>query len=87
MAGLDAADLAMLRYARTLTDDPGGVRAEAVDELRAHGFDDTAIHDICHVAAYYNYVNRIADGLGVELEEWWEDADLTITREEMEGGR
>lgn len=43
--------------------------AERVAALRGAGFDDRAIHDICAVTAYYAFVNRIADGLGVELEE------------------
>lgn len=45
------------------------VTAERVAALRGAGFDDRAIHDICAVTAYYAFVNRIADGLGVELEE------------------
>jgi alkylhydroperoxidase family enzyme len=50
-----------------------------IDKVRLHydlykqlmygkGFDDRAIHDICAITAYYAFVNRIADGLGVELE-------------------
>ncbi len=58
----------MLDYAARLTEVPGEVGASDVETLRAHGFDDRAIHDICAVAAYYAFVNRIADGLGVELE-------------------
>lgn len=42
--------------------------AADVDALRDVGLDDTAIHDVCTVAAYFNYINRIADGLGVDLE-------------------
>lgn len=36
--------------------------------LRAAGFDDRAIHDAAQVVAYFSYINRIADGLGVDLE-------------------
>jgi len=36
--------------------------------LRAAGLSDSAIHDAACVVAYYNYVNRLASGLGVELE-------------------
>ena len=36
--------------------------------LRGHGFDDVAIHDAVQVIAYFNYINRIADCLGVDLE-------------------
>ena len=35
------------------------------------GFDDRSILDIAQVTAYYAYVNRIADGLGVSLEDYW----------------
>ncbi len=62
-------DMAMLGYVAKLTVEPCNISAEDVDILREHGFDDRAIHDIAQVAAYFNYVNRIADGLGVELEE------------------
>jgi uncharacterized peroxidase-related enzyme len=67
-AGLAADDRAMLDYALKLTHTPADVRAEDVERLRQAGFDDRAIHDICAITAYYAFVNRIADGLGVELE-------------------
>jgi uncharacterized peroxidase-related enzyme len=66
---LAQADRAMLDYAIQLTGHPSSITAEAVERLRAAGFGDQAIHDICSVTAYYAFVNRIADGLGVELEE------------------
>jgi hypothetical protein len=37
------------------------------------GVHDEAIPDINQVAGYYAFVNRLADGLGVELEEFWAD--------------
>lgn len=58
----------MLSYAEKLTVDPGAMCAEDVERLRAHGFDDRGIHDICAIAAYFAFVNRMADGLGVDLE-------------------
>ena len=36
--------------------------------LREYGFDDRAIHDATQVISYFNYINRIADSLGVESE-------------------
>jgi alkylhydroperoxidase family enzyme len=45
---------------------------EDVGALRNAGLRDAEILDVCQVTAYYNYVNRMADGLGVELEEDWE---------------
>ena len=74
-ADLSEADRAMLDYAVKLTRDPSSMTEEDVEALRRAGFDDTAILDVCQVTAYYNYVNRIADGLGVELEAYWEDGE------------
>ena len=68
-ADVAPADRGMLDYALTLTQAPHTVTAERMAALRDAGFDDRGIHDICAVTAYYAFVNRIADGLGVELEE------------------
>ena len=67
-AKLLAADRAMLDYAMRLTRRPAAIRESDIAALRAVGFDDRAIHDICTITAYYAFVNRVADGLGVELE-------------------
>ncbi len=65
---LSGADQALVDYALKLTHDPGAMTCADTEALRAHGFDDRAIHDACAVTAYFAFVNRIADGLGVELE-------------------
>lgn len=39
--------------------------------LRAHGFDDVAIHDAIQVIAYFNYINRVAEGVGTDPEPDW----------------
>ena len=67
-AGLDARRLAMLRYADKLTRTPGEMEKADVDALRAAGFGDADVLGIVEVVGYYAYVNRVADGLGVELE-------------------
>ena len=54
--------------AEQLTAQPSTMGQAQVDELRAAGLDDTAIHDAAQVVGYFNYINRIADALGVELE-------------------
>ncbi len=82
-SSLTAADRAMLAYAVRLTGDPGGMTGEDTGALRRAGFDDRAILDICQVTAYYNYVNRLADGLGVALEEGWTDEDCTLAPAEF----
>jgi uncharacterized peroxidase-related enzyme len=67
-ADLSAADRAMLDYVVKLTRSPGEMTAADAGALREQRFGDRAIHDICAITAYYAFVNRIADGLGVELE-------------------
>jgi alkylhydroperoxidase family enzyme len=42
-----------------------------VDELRTHGWDDAAIHDAIQVIAYFNYINRVAEGIGIGPEPEW----------------
>lgn len=64
-----AADVAMLEYAAKLTREPWTVERADVDRLRRHGFSDAGVLDIAQVAAYFAFVNRLADGLGVELED------------------
>lgn len=62
---------AILDYAVKLTQAPNGMRWEDVEALRRVGLGDGEILDVCQVVAYYNYVNRLAEGLGVELEDHW----------------
>ena len=73
----------MLDYSVKLTRDPGAVGESDVEALRVAGFDDRGILDICQVTSYYAYVNRLADGTGVELEPYWVEEDLTITKEAL----
>ncbi|MBN1954501.1 MAG: peroxidase-related enzyme [Anaerolineae bacterium] len=69
-ADLEPADRAMLDYVAKLTRTPSAVTEDDVETLRQAGFDDRAILDIALVTAYFAFVTRIADGLGVQLEEW-----------------
>ena len=55
-----------------LTHTPAAVSREDVDALREHGLDDAAVHDAIQVIAYFNYINRVAEGVGVEPEPEWE---------------
>lgn len=72
-AGLSNADHAMLDYAVKLTLTPSEITPSDIEALRDVGFDDRAILDIAQIVAYYAYVNRIADGLGVSLEDFWDE--------------
>ena len=72
-ADLSPAVRAMLDYAYKLTLTPWDMVEEDVKILREHGFSDRAILDINQITGYYAYVNRLADGLGVPLEDFWEE--------------
>jgi uncharacterized peroxidase-related enzyme len=63
----------MLRYAEKLTRQPATVEESDVIRLRAAGFSDTDILHIAEVVAYFAYANRVADGLGIPLEDWISD--------------
>ncbi len=67
-ANLSDADREMLSYAEKLTLTPWDMLKADVIALRNVGFSDAAILDINQVTGYYAFVNRLADGLGVELE-------------------
>ena len=58
----------LLAYAEKLTLAPATVTRADVERLRAVGLADGDVLALAEVVAYYAYVNRIADGLGVELE-------------------
>ena len=66
-------DKNMLSYAVKLSLEPWNVKEDDLQELRDSGFSNAGILDIVHVSGYYAYVNRLADGLGVELEAFWKE--------------
>ena len=70
-ADISSAQRAMLDYAAKLTKTPGKMNEKDLVPLRESGYDDRAILDINQITSYYAYVNRVADGLGVELEDFW----------------
>ena len=69
-APISEADRALMGFAVALTKAPGAMTRAHVDTLRNAGFDDRAISDAVQVISYFNYINRVADALGVDLEEW-----------------
>jgi uncharacterized peroxidase-related enzyme len=64
-ADLSEQDRAMLDYTAKLTSQAWKVTPEDLDRLRAVGFDDRGILQINLIASWFNYINRVADGLGV----------------------
>ncbi len=72
-ANLEARDRRMLDFAVKLTLSPREMQESDLVELRRHGFDDAAIHDVVQVTALFNYYDRLADGLGADPEPEWAD--------------
>jgi alkylhydroperoxidase family enzyme len=76
MADYTAAELgpalhALLNYCVAVTRDPRSGSAAGVVGLRALGWSDEAIHDALQVTGFFNYYDRLADGLGVDPEPRW----------------
>jgi uncharacterized peroxidase-related enzyme len=71
---------ALCAFAVKLTREPAAVGREDVDVLRSHGLDDAAVHDAIQVIAYFNYINRVADAVGIEDEPEWATADPAPSR-------
>jgi len=68
-AALDEPTRALCRHALRLTRDPAAIGEADRAALRDAGFDDRAVLDLTLVVAYFAFVNRLASGLGVQLEE------------------
>jgi uncharacterized peroxidase-related enzyme len=64
-APIDERDRIMLDFAAQITRDATGVTPAYHDRLRAAGFDDRGILQITLIASWFNYINRVADALGV----------------------
>lgn len=71
-ADLTPKQAAMLAYAEKLTRAPWEVTRDDVDALKMAGFTEPEILDINQITGYFAYVNRLADGLGVSLEGFWD---------------
>jgi uncharacterized peroxidase-related enzyme len=67
-AGLTARQAALCAYAEKLTREPSRMSASDLVPLQEAGLSDTDILDAVQVIGYFNYINRVADALGVDLE-------------------
>ena len=67
-AGISSQDRVMLEYVEQITRDATQIGPEFHDRLRAAGFDDRGILQITLIASWFNYINRVADALGVGRE-------------------
>jgi len=71
-AELSEADRAMLDYVAQVTLTPAHTQESDVLRLREAGFNDKAILEINQITGFFAWCNRTVDGLGVELEDFWE---------------
>jgi uncharacterized peroxidase-related enzyme len=62
---------ALCDFAVHLTHQPAAVGELEVEGLRSEGWSDAAIHDAIQVIAYFNYINRVAEGVGIDPEPEW----------------
>jgi len=65
---LSARERALCEYGEKVTLTPAKMRSGDHTPLRAHGLTDRDIHDATQVIGYFNYINRVADALGTDLE-------------------
>ncbi len=68
-APLSDADRAMLDFAVQITRDATRISSEDHVVLKRHGFNETAIVQMTLIASWFNYINRVADALGVGRED------------------
>jgi len=66
---LNDVDRALCDHAIKLTRTPWAIAQADIDRLRSLGLTDRAINDATQVISFFNYINRVADGLGVDLEQ------------------
>jgi uncharacterized peroxidase-related enzyme len=71
-ASLSPRERALCDFAVKLTHAAGEVDREDIDALRAQGLSDTDVSDAIQVIGYFNYVTRVADGVGIDDEPEWE---------------
>lgn len=74
-AAIEPREMAMLEFAELLTVQPSNVRESDIETLRDHRWSDADIVDIVHQTALFNYMTRVADGLGIEIESYMEDVE------------
>ena len=66
---MSSSDQALCEFAEKLTLTPDGMLKDDIKQLVDLGFSDTAVHDAVQVIGYFNYINRVAEALNVDLED------------------
>ena len=81
-APIDAATRQLLEFAEKLTNQPAEMAQADVEQLRSHGWTDRDVLDTVHNAAFFSYINRVAEALGVEVEPFMQRGGETIAPDE-----
>jgi uncharacterized protein YciW len=76
-AARDEPERALVEYVARLTLEPANMERSDVERLRDAGFDDDAIVEINQVTGFFAWCTRTVQGLGVELEAFWDQPDPT----------
>ena len=67
-APLDSHDKPMIDFALKLTREPSAIKREDIESLKRAGFSEEQVVDIVLITCTFNFMDRLADGLGVELD-------------------
>ena len=69
-SSISSVQMAMCEFAKKLTENPSKVNKKDIELLRSYSLSDKDISQIVQIIAYFNYINRVADGLGLEPEQF-----------------
>jgi alkylhydroperoxidase family enzyme len=81
---LDEQEKVMLEFVTRMTIDSKSITEADVQQLRRAGFHDVQILEIVQLAGWFNCITRIADALGIEVEDWradWKEQILAVKPE------
>jgi uncharacterized peroxidase-related enzyme len=62
---------ALCDFAIQVTEEPASITQADIDTLRGFGWTDEAIHDAIQVISFFNYINRVAESVGIDPEPEW----------------
>jgi alkylhydroperoxidase family enzyme len=83
LATLDEKDRALLNFAQVLNANPSEMSVEHINRLRSESFTDENIFDAVMIVSYFNFINRVADGMGLVPEAEAEDSQERHLRDVM----
>lgn len=87
-ADLDEQEKTMLVFVAKMTRDSKNMSEADIERMRNAGFSDLQILEVVQLAGWFNCITRIADALGVEVEDWradWKKRILAVQAEGREG--